>query len=146
MKLSRNTDLRIAINTIDDVFTQSLPLNYEKWVGFVESHLSEFIWNENTKDGIEILKDIDNVPEGFRERVLGSLNKVSCYAEFNDKKGYYDINVGFSSRNNWISINFERTPKLEDLNIFFKMANHLNALLLVDGKTIIDENSFNELS
>jgi len=146
MKLNRNTDLRIAINTIDNVFTKPLPLNYERWVSFIDSHLSKFIWKEDTKDGIQILKDIDNVPDGFKERVLGSLNKVSCYADFNERKGYYNINVGFSSRNNWISINFERIPKLEDLNIFLEMANHLDALLLVDGTTIIDENTLNELT
>ena len=119
MKLKRSSHITIAKNKMPKANTILEPLDYQKWIDFIGSHSDKFIWKENTNDGVEILKDIDNVPEGFRERVLGSLNKVSCYAEFNDKKGYYDINVGFSSRNNWISINFERTPKLEDLNIFF---------------------------
>ena len=139
MKFNRSTHFYIATNIMDSVFKKIQPLNYEKWVDFVDRNQSEFIWYEKTKSGLEAAANIDKVPEDFKEGVVASLNKVSCFKEFDEKKGYYNINCGFSSRNNWISIGFERTPKLEDLKIFVEMAKHLGALLLVDGTGIIDE-------
>lgn len=139
MKFNRNTQFYIAKNVMDSVFIKNEPLEYQKWVDFVDNHQEHFIWKENTKSGIESLANIDQVPEGFKERMLASLNKGSCFKEFDIKKGYYNINVGFNSISNWVSIGFERTPKLEDLEIFVKMASYLEAMLLKDGKEIIDE-------
>lgn len=114
-------------------------IQYSKWVDFIDSHPEDFIWYENTKDGIEILQNINKVPENFRNRTLKGLNKYSCFKEFDVKKGYYNINLGFDDINNLVSIGFERTPRLEDLNIFVEMAKHLDALLLKDGKIVIDD-------
>lgn len=141
MKFKKDTDFKIASGTIDTVFTKNAPLDYVKWVEFVDSNPEHFIWKENTDKGKEELKSVDQVPESFRERVLASLNKVVCFKEFNGQKGYYEINVSFSKRNNWISIGFERVPKLEDLKIFVKMARYLDAYLWADGTTIIDEDN-----
>lgn len=139
MKFNRNTQFYIAKNIMNSVFTKNQPMEYEKWTKFVNNHSHELIWNENTKDGIEAIANIDKVPESFKERVLGSLNKVRCFSDYDDKKQYYNINCSFSSENNWVSIGFERTPKIEDLKIFLEMAKYLDALLLKDGTTIIDE-------
>jgi hypothetical protein len=139
LELNRDADFRIAKNTIDTVFTKNEPLDYKKWVDFIDVHQEQFIWREKTKDGIDALNNIDNVPESFRERVMNSLKKGSCYKEFDEEKGYYNINVGFNNINHWISIGFERTPVITDLKIFLEMANHLDALLLKDGTEIINE-------
>ena len=130
---------------MSSVFTKNQPLEYDRWIEFVNIHHEQFIWNEDTKDGIETLDNIDKVPESFKERVLGSLNKVRCYKEYDEKKQHYNINCAFSSENNWVSIGFERTPKIEDLKIFVDMAKHLDALLLKDGTEIIDEKVIEEL-
>ena len=145
MKFNRNTQFYIAKNIMSSVFTKNQPLEYDRWIEFVNIHHEQFIWNEDTKDGIETLDNIDKVPESFKERVLGSLNKVRCYKEYDEKKQHYNINCAFSSENNWVSIGFERTPKIEDLKIFVDMAKHLDALLLKDGTEIIDEKVIEEL-
>lgn len=146
MKLNKNTHFYVAKNIMDSVFTKNQPLKYEKWVDFINKYQEQFIWNENTKEGIESLANIDKVPEEFKERVLGSLNKVRCFKEFDEKKGYYNINCSFNSTDNWVSIGFERTPKLEDLKIFVEMAKYLDALLLKDGTEVIDEEVIKRLS
>lgn len=120
-------------------------INYAKWVNFIDSKPNDFIWYENTTDGLEVLQNIDKVPLNFRERTLKGLNRYSCFKEFDKKKGYYNINVGFNDLDNLVSIGFERTPKLEDLKIFVEMAKHLDALLLKDGKEIIDEKMIESL-
>lgn len=145
MKFNRSTNFYIAKNVLDSVFTKTQPMNYEKWVDFVDNNQDEFIWYEKTKSGLEAIENLDKVPEDYKERVMASLNKVRCFKDFDEKKGYYNINCGFSTVNNWISIGFERTPKLEDLKIFVEMAKHLNALLLKDGKEIIDEKMIESL-
>jgi len=145
MKFKKDTDFRIAKGTIDNVFTKNEPLDYDKWVEFVDQNKDQFLWKEETEQGKQNLKNIDQVPESFRERVLASLNKGACFKEFDEKKGFYNINVSINKVDNWISINFERLPKLEDLKIFVAMASYLDAHLLVDGTTIINEDSLKEL-
>jgi hypothetical protein len=139
MKFNRNTQFYIAKNVIDSVFAKNQPLDYEKWTAFIEQNQGEFVWYENTKAGKETLANIDKVPDDFKERVIAGLKKITCFKEPDEKKDYYNINCSFGTVNNWVSIGFERTPKLEDLRIFVEMAKHLDALLLKDGKEIIDE-------
>jgi hypothetical protein len=139
MKLTKNTNFRIAKGLLDDVFAKTEPLNYDKWVTFIDNNADYFIWNENTEEGKKSLQNIDNVPQDFKERVLSTLSKGICFSEFNGEKRLYDISVTFYEDLNWITIQFARTPKLEDLKIFVEMAKHLDALLLKDGTEIIDE-------
>lgn len=139
MKFNRNTHFYIAKNIMDSVFTKNQPMEYEKWIDFVNRHQDQFTWKENTEEGKVSLQNINNVPEDFRDRVLGSLNKIWCFKELDKKKGAYNISAGFNKSDNWISIQFTRTPKPEDLKIFVAMAKHLDAFLLKDGKEIIDE-------
>ena len=145
MKLTKNTDFRIAKELLKDVFTKTEPLDNDKWVQFVENHSDYFIWNEDTEDGKKTLENINKISEDFKERVLESLNKTSCYAEFDYKNQRYNLFVGFYNSLNYIKIQFSRTPKSEDLRIFVEMAKYLDAFLLKDGKTIIDEKMIESL-
>lgn len=147
MKFTRNDIFAIAKDTYKLAGDKSdSNINYSKWVEFIDAHPEDFIWYEDTKDGIEVLNNIEKVPEAFKERVMKGLNKCSCFKEFDSKKKYYNIHVGFNFTDNRVSIGFERTPKLEDLKIFIEMAKHLDALLLKDGTEIIDEKFINSLS
>jgi hypothetical protein len=140
MKLSRNDIFAIAKTPYKLIGDETDGyIDYFRWVDFIDLHSEDFIWKENTKSGMEILQNIENVPEKFRERVLISLKKSACYKEFDSKKGYYNIHLGFNFINNRINIGFERTPKPEDLRFFLEMACYLDALLLKNGNKIIDE-------
>lgn len=145
MKIKKDTDFKIAKGTIDTVFTKNESLDYDKWVEFVDQNKDHFLWKEETAQGKQNLLEIDKVPESFRGRVLASLNKGACFKEFDEKKGFYNINVSINKANNWISIGFERGAKPEDLKIFVEMAAYLDAYLLMDGTTIIDEDTLKEL-
>jgi len=145
MKLTKNTNFRISKGLLDDVFAKTDSLDYDKWVAFIDNNSDYFIWNENTEEGKKSLQNIDSVPEGFKERVLSTLKKGVCFSEFNKEKQLYDISVSFYEDLNWITIQFARTPKLEDLKIFVDMAKFLDALLLKDGKEIIDERVIDRL-
>lgn len=146
MKLTKNTNFRIAKGLLDDVLVKTEPLDYDKWVKFIDDNSNYFIWNENTEEGKKSLQNIVNVPDDFKERVIASLNKVRCFAEFNDKRSLFDISVSFYEDLNWITIQFARTPKLKDLKIFVEMAKHLDALLLKDDKEVIDKEKIDGLT
>lgn len=146
MKLTKNTNFRIAKGLLDNVFTKTEPLDNERWIEFIDNHSDYFIWNENTEEGKKNLQNIDKVPEDFKERVLASLNKSGCFAEFDEQRKLYNISVGINREYNWVTIQFARIPKLEDLKIFVEMAKHLDALLLKDGTDIIDENMIKSLT
>ena len=139
MVLKKIRDLNIAKNQFDFSKDIIAPLDYLKWVKYIEERQNYFTWEENTARGIFLKENIDKVPEKFRENTLFGLNKISCSAEYNLKKKYYDIAVTFHRKLKRISISFERKVKIEDLKLFLDMANYLDALLLNHGNEIIDE-------
>ena len=51
----------------------------------------------------------------------------------------------FFELDNVISTKFERKIEKLDLELLFSMANYLDALLLIDGKTVIDQQFIEEL-
>ena len=145
MKLTKNTNFRIAKGLLDDVFKKTPPLDYNKWVNFIDDNSDFFIWNEHTEEGKKSLQNINNVPDDFKDRILESLNKGGCFAEFDEQRKLYNISLGINKEYNWITIQFARTPQLKDLKIFVDMAKHLDALLLKDGKEIINEKTIDSL-
>ena len=54
-------------------------VNYQKWIAFIETHKDYFIWYEDTEEGKEVLKNIDEIPEDFKSRVSYSLSKTNAY-------------------------------------------------------------------
>lgn len=139
MKLKSSSSITIAKSVVPTANTVLEPLDYQKWVGFIEQNKELFLWNEHTEKGKKSLQNIKDVPENFKERVLSSLNKKVCFSEYNNATGYYNISVTFYHELNWIAIQFARNPKPDDLKIFVEMAKYLDAYLLADGTTIIDE-------
>ncbi|NTE04382.1 hypothetical protein G6M26_06105 [Agrobacterium tumefaciens] len=145
MELKKNAILTIAKSRILSADTELESLDHNKWETFVENNPNYFIWNEETDEGKEIIKNINNYSERIKNKLFSTLNKGVCFTEFNEQKKSYNISVTFYEELNWITIQFARTPKLEDLKIFVDMAKHLDALLLVDGTRIIDEKMIEEL-
>ena len=137
MKFTKGTRFTIAKDKRPKANTILEPLDYEKWVKFIDNNQDIFIWYENTEEGKETLKNINEVSVDFRDRVLSTLNKGVCYSEYNLKKDIYNIGITFYEELNYIKIQFARTPKREDLRIFIEMAECLNAYLLINDKKII---------
>ena len=140
MILKKVRDLAIAKSTFfftTEGINLKEDINYTKWVEYINNHLDYFIWSEDTEEGQSTLANIDKVPNWARERVLNSLNKNSCSAEFDTKKKCYNIVINRYDKR--IGIAFERIPNVDDLNRFLDMATYLDALLLNNGKEIINE-------
>jgi predicted Ser/Thr protein kinase len=73
------------------------------------------------------------------------LNKHKVFAEFNKKRGWYEIVIGFNDELNVIGTTFMKPIKKEHLKRLLEMASYLDALLLNHGDEIIDENVIENL-
>lgn len=120
-------------------------LDYNKWVEFVEKNRNYFIWYEDTPDGIQLKENLDKVPEWAREGIMNS-HKGKALAEFNTKKGWYEIVVAFYKETGVIKITFMKKVTKDHLKKLLEMAKHLDALLLKDGTEIIDEKAIESLT
>ena len=61
------------------------------------------------------------------------------------KKKYYEIRICFIEELNVISITSQKRITLKHLKMLLNMANYLDALLLIDEKTVIDQQFIEEL-
>ncbi|MGL1889437.1 MAG: hypothetical protein OCD76_23180 [Reichenbachiella sp.] len=146
MKLKRRSNITIAKSLMPTANTVLEPLDYQKWKYFIENHSDYFIWNEDTAEGKRIIEKINEFSERLKVKVLATLNKGICFSELNNVTEKYNISVTFYEELNWVAIQFSRTPKPKDLQIFVKMAASLDAHLLIDGTTIINDRTLIELS
>lgn len=144
LRLNKIRELEIAKCVFDISKACPEPLNYFAWISFIEKF--GLVWKENTVDGKNTLININAIPESFRERVLLSLNKRTACYDFDENKNQYRVLLTFRSELNYIGINIEGKLVIKDLNLLLEMAKHLDAILLKDGKEIIDEKVIESLT
>lgn len=113
-------------------------VSYSNWVEFIDNHQGYFIWQEDTEEGKETLKNLDKIPESFREGILKSHNRSRAFAEYNEKKGYYEIYIDYIELFGTVSTTFQKKIEKRHLEILLDMADYLDALLLNNGTEIID--------
>ena len=128
----------IAREKFDNISNIQMKLSHQRWVEYIDAHLDYYTWYENTESGIYSKNNINKVPENFLEKALHRLNKAEVQAEFNNKKGYYEIIINFNDKLNIIGTTFMKPVKKEHLIRLLEMANYLDAYLLNHGNEIID--------
>lgn len=119
---------------------------YNKWVEWIELNKSYYTWQDNTEEGIKTLASINKIPESFRDKILKTHNKMRAFAEFNSKKGYYEIYHDYIEKYGVISTTFQKPITKEHLQRLLDMANYLDAYLLNNGNKIIDEEYLKSLA
>lgn len=140
MIITRNDILSIAKKRYDLAGSgPSDDVSYEKWVEFIESHPQFFTWYEDTEEGKAAVKNIERVPEWAKQRVLYSLNrkKVHCTKELVETPT--DLVITFSNSVNRIEISLEKNATEKIVQLLLLMATSLDALLLKNGKEVIDK-------
>ncbi|MBB1140666.1 hypothetical protein [Myroides sp. WP-1] len=139
MKINNIKDPCISKETFEQARFVHNKLSYEKWVDYIDKHQDYFIWEDDTPDGIYRRNNIAKIPEWAREGILNSY-KSKAFAEFNVKKGWYEIVFEFHKDLGIITTTFQKPINKKHLLTLLDLANYLDALLLKDGKEIIDEN------
>ena len=107
-------------------------VNYQKWVTFIENHKSYFIWYEDTEEGKEVLKNIDEIPEDFKSRVSYSLSKTNAYCTQKLSKNFGDCIVKYAI--NEVSVSLEKKITKPIAEILLEMADYLDAKIIIDEK------------
>ena len=145
MNLNKVRELYISKGLIE-LSNESLreQLDYDRWKRYIDTS-SEYIWFEDTRDGVEIKSKISTIPIEFRNAFVSMFNYHSCCAEWNSQKKRYDIDINFHEKLKYITISFEKKVTVSDLKSFLNMANYLDAFLLYRGKKIIDDKLIDEL-
>ena len=136
MKIIDPTIAKLPYSNINKVI---VPVDYERWIEFMNHKFDYFTWVEDTDEGKDTVLNIDKVPESFRERVLKEHDKRKAYAEFNEKKGYYELIVQFNDKFGIVHTTFMKPITKDHLKILLNMANYLDTYLLNNGTEIIDE-------
>ena len=138
-------ELYIVKNCFNSIESKRLKeLDKNKWEHYININ-TDFVWYEDTEKGKNILKNIDSIPNDFRDSFLSLFNHTSCFYNYNNKKNCYNVGLIFHKELKRITIYFERKIEKLDLELLFSMANYLDALLLIDGKTVIDQQFIEEL-
>ena len=57
-------------------------VDYQKWVEFVEKNKETYTWFEDTQKGKNLLKNIDSIPNDFRDSFVSLLKKVRCFYHY----------------------------------------------------------------
>ena len=113
--------------------TKDGDIDYKKWIDFIESHKDYFIWYEDTEEGKEVLKNIDEIPEDFKSRVSYSLSKTNAYCTKKLSKNSWDCIISYNIENN-ISVHLEKKITKPIAEILLEMANYLEAKIIIDDK------------
>ena len=123
IKLGRNSFINIMRK--DNV-------NYQKWIAFIETHKDYFIWYEDTEEGKEVLKNIDEIPEDFKSIVSYSLSKTNAYCTKKLSKNFGDCIVKYAI--NEVSVSLEKKITKPIAEILLEMADYLEAKIIIDEK------------
>jgi hypothetical protein len=146
MKITRNDILTIAKKTHNRVGEKTIDdIDYQGWMNFIECHKNLFMWYENTIGGKEVLNNLDKVPDWAKERVLYSLNKKHVYVTQEIMKNPTDLVIIYSEFDKRVTISLDKNLNKKAGKILFLMAKHLDALLLKNGKQVIDEKMIESL-
>lgn len=127
----------IAKERYESLYRITNKLSKDRYIEFVEKNSNYFTWLEDTTDGKEALRDINSIPESFREGFLKAHNKTHACAEFNFKKKYYELTLNFNDEFGIIASTFQKKIT----------SKYLDALLLNGvNKEVIDEKVIDSFS
>jgi len=138
MKLKNIKNPSIAKEIYEQARFVQNKLSYEKWVEYIDAHQNYFTWEDDTPDGIYRREHIDEYPEWAKEGILNS-RKGRALAEFNKRKGWYEIDLAFHGNFGIITTTFQKRITKEHLKRLLDFADYLNAYVLNNGKKIIDK-------
>ena len=102
----KQSDMRIGRNNFINIKGNNEQIDFQKWIAFIETHKDYFIWYEDTEEGKEVLKNIDEIPEDFKSRVSYSLSKTNAYCTKKLSKNFGDCIVKYAI--NEVSVSLEK--------------------------------------
>jgi len=114
-------------------------ISRERWIKYIESHKDIFMWYEDTPEGKETIRNLNDVPEWAKERVLYSLDKASAYTISKKivKKHYFLI-FDYNQNKRYIRVHRETTITIPMVERILDMAAFLGAKVVVNGSKFLE--------
>src|SRR5690606_15037574 len=139
MKLENIKDPSIAQQKYDNYEDIREKVPHDNWAQFINENLDYYTWLEGTDEGKIRLKNLNSIPESFKNKILNLHDKKRALAEYNSEQGYYEVIIDYIDKYGKISTTFQKPITKKHLQRLLDMANYLDAYLLNNGKDIIDE-------
>ena len=108
MMHTKISDPYISKERFDYLWDVRIMIDYPQWVEYINNRLDYFTWLEETEEGKNRLSNIDKIPQSFKDKILKLHDKKEACAEFNTKKGYYEIIINYNWEFGTIGTTFQK--------------------------------------
>ena len=125
--------IKIGRNSFIIIKKEDKNIDYQKWIIFIENHKNFFIWYEDTEDGKKVMERIDEFSDRIKRGILYKLNRTNVYCTKELSKNSWDCIISYNTENN-ISVHLEKKITKKIAEILLKMANYLEAKIIIDDK------------
>ena len=125
--------IKIGRNSFKIIQKEDKNIDYQKWIIFIENHKNFFIWYEDTEDGKKVMERIDEFSDRIKRGILYKLNRTNVYCTKELSKNSWDCIISYNTENN-ISVHLEKKITKKIAEILLKMANYLEAKIIIDDK------------
>ena len=125
--------IKIGRNSFIIIQKEDKNIDYQKWIIFIENHKNFFIWYEDTEDGKKVMERIDEFSDRIKRGILYKLNRTNVYCTKELSKNSWDCIISYNTENN-ISVHLEKKITKKIAEILLKMANYLEAKIIIDDK------------
>ena len=125
--------IKIGRNSFIIIHKEDKNIDYQKWIIFIENHKNFFIWYEDTEDGKKVMERIDEFSDRIKRGILYKLNRTNVYCTKELSKNSWDCIISYNTENN-ISVHLEKKITKKIAEILLKMANYLEAKIIIDDK------------
>ena len=125
--------IKIGRNSFIIIQKEDENIDYQKWIIFIENHKNFFIWYEDTEDGKKVMERIDEFSDRIKRGILYKLNRTNVYCTKELSKNSWDCIISYNTENN-ISVHLEKKITKKIAEILLKMANYLEAKIIIDDK------------
>ena len=125
--------IKIGRNSFIIIQKEDENIDYQKWIIFIENHKNFFIWYEDTEDGKKVMERIDEFSDRIKRGILYKLNRTNVYCTKELSKNSWDCIISYNTENN-ISVHLEKKITKKIAEVLLKMANYLEAKIIIDDK------------
>ena len=127
-------ELIVAKEEFSDTQKLKSKINYYEWVDFIDNNKYYFTWLEESTKGKNLIDNFDKIPEDFRNGIMKQLNKGQAFAEYNDKKDWYEMVIDYNPEYGFVRITLMKRINKKILEKLLEMTKCLDGYLLKNGK------------
>lgn len=124
--------LKIGARSFIDIKKDNGIVDYKKWVNFIESHSTYFVWYRDTENGKNVMKRINEFSEKGKETILYLLDKKCVHVKSAIVNNRMCPALTYEKES--IRVELDRKISKDFAAVILDMAKFLDAKVIVDDK------------